>query len=470
VLEFLTGAGLKIAETVLGWIAPPIRDAILRVRARNLIRESSGRKISILLACLDGDNASKSYRETLRETIRREFSDAVEITLWPEPLIIADGHEYDAERGAYATAQKWLARTHCDFLIWGREKGRNERGETVLSLRFTVADIDSRSAESYKLTDTLDLPSQFIAHFGAAIAARVLTGVAPIFDQPGRYLVPLMRVQAERLALLVAKLHQHYDADTRGALLHSYALVRAAIGEQAGSNDDLQQAVVAYGEALKERTRERVPLDWATTQNNLGNALASLGERESGTARLEQAVVAYGEALKERTRERVPLDWAATQNNLGTALKTLGERENGTARLEQAVVAYGEALKELTRERVPLQWAATQNNLGNALASLGERESGTARLEQAVVAYGEALKERTSARVPLDWAMTQNNLGNALKTLGERESGTARLDEAVAAFKAALDVFEPAGATHYVEVARGDLAQAEAVLAQRRKA
>ena len=54
-------------------------------------------------------------------------------------------------------------------------------------------------------------------------------------------------------------------------------------------------------------------------------------ERESegcpSTERLEQAVTAYTEALKERTRERVPLDWAATQNNLGVALTTLGERD-----------------------------------------------------------------------------------------------------------------------------------------------
>src|SRR5208282_4404810 len=87
--------------------------------------------------------------------------------------------------------------------------------------------------------------------------------------------------------------------------------------------------------ALEERTRERVPLDWAATQMNLGNALQTLGERESGTARLEEAVAAYRAALEERTRERVPLDWAATQMNLGNALYRLGERESGTARLEE---------------------------------------------------------------------------------------------------------------------------------------
>ena len=104
--------------------------------------------------------------------------------------------------------------------------------------------------------------------------------------------------------------------------------------------------MAAYREALTERTRERVPLDWATTQTNLGNALSRLGERESGTARLEEAVAAYREALTERTRERVPLDWAATQNNLGNALQSLGERESGTARLEEAVAAYRAALTE----------------------------------------------------------------------------------------------------------------------------
>ena len=38
-------------------------------------------------------------------------------------------------------------------------------------------------------------------------------------------------------------------------------------------------------------------------------------------------------ALEEMTRDRVPLDWARTQMNLGLALWTLGERESGTARL-----------------------------------------------------------------------------------------------------------------------------------------
>ncbi|HEY0017781.1 MAG TPA: tetratricopeptide repeat protein [Longimicrobium sp.] len=211
------------------------------------------------------------------------------------------------------------------------------------------------------------------------------------------------------------------------------------LGERESGTSRLEEAVAAYRVALEEFTRERVPLDWATVQNNLGTAFQTLGGRESGTLRLEEAVAAYCAALEERTRERVPLDWAMTQNNLGNALQTLGERESGTSRLEEAVAAYRAALEELTRERVPLDWATTQNNLGNALTTLGERESGTSRLEEAVAAYRAALEERTRMRVPLYWAMTQNNLGSALWTLGEREGSTARLEEAVAAYHAALE-------------------------------
>ena len=98
-----------------------------------------------------------------------------------------------------------------------------------------------------------------------------------------------------------------------------------------------------------------MPLAWALTQNNLGNALRILGKRESGTARLEEAVAAYRAALEEWTRERAPLDWAGTQNNLGDALRALGERESGTTPLEEAVVAFDKYLT-VTEVAWPQTW------------------------------------------------------------------------------------------------------------------
>jgi hypothetical protein len=70
-----------------------------------------------------------------------------------------------------------------------------------------------------------------------------------------------------------------------------------------------------------------------------------LGERESSTKRLEDAVEAFHLALEEYTRDRVPLDWAATQNNLGRALRTLGERTHDRAKLEEARKAVNAAFE-----------------------------------------------------------------------------------------------------------------------------
>ena len=62
--------------------------------------------------------------------------------------------------------------------------------------------------------------------------------------------------------------------DDRAQIHFGYALLCQTIGEQSGQSDQLAEAVAAYRAALTEYTRERVPLDWAMTQNNLGNALA----------------------------------------------------------------------------------------------------------------------------------------------------------------------------------------------------
>src|SRR5262245_18740196 len=172
-------------------------------------------------------------------------------------------------------------------------------------------------------------------------------------------------------------------------------------GYELGDNGALLSAIERRKRLLELIPREREPLQWARTQNNLGRALWRLGERESGTGKLEEAAAAFREALKELTRERVPLEWARTQGNLAITFARLGERESGTAKLEEAAAAFREALKELTRERVPLEWAGGQNNLGIVLVDLGARESGTAKLEEAVAAYREARKEQTRERGPL---------------------------------------------------------------------
>jgi hypothetical protein len=73
-----------------------------------------------------------------------------------------------------------------------------------------------------------------------------------------------------------------------------------------------------------------VPLDWA-----------------SGTAKLEQAIAAYREALKERTRERVPLAWAASFGDQGITLLRLAVRTKDSAKAETAYLQIEAALETM---------------------------------------------------------------------------------------------------------------------------
>ena len=69
-----------------------------------------------------------------------------------------------------------------------------------------------------------------------------------------------------------------------------------------------------------------------------GHALRALGERQGGPEglrRLNEAVEAYRQALTVYTRDDLPQDWATTQNNLGNALQIQVRLGGFPAGLEQ---------------------------------------------------------------------------------------------------------------------------------------
>lgn len=68
---------------------------------------------------------------------------------------------------------------------------------------------------------------------------------------------------------------------------------------------------MAYHFALEERTQELVPLDWARTQSDLGDALARLGERMGGTRYFNKAVAAWDACLALAATSWPP-EWVQT--------------------------------------------------------------------------------------------------------------------------------------------------------------
>jgi hypothetical protein len=82
--------------------------------------------------------------------------------------------------------------------------------------------------------------------------------------------------------------------------------------------------------------------------------------------RFEEAAAAFRAALEERTRDRVPLDWAASTGNQGVTFVLLAERLDAPIRATSAVKQIEEAL-------------VTIQNGGNAAAVYYEAQLAKAR-------------------------------------------------------------------------------------------
>ncbi|ATB36819.1 hypothetical protein CYFUS_002234 [Cystobacter fuscus] len=398
----------------------PVVSDLVRLLSRKPLPKADPQRFSIAMTHLENDIGGENER--LVSEALKEF-EGIQIIKLDRALTLEGTIPEVEESAGHEQARKYLQATGADILLWGTVLHHD--GKSLPKLYWTTArDVNrDRGWGRYQLgSESFELPSLFWEDLGKLLQLLALTQHAEFEDQRGHYIADQLGpfINKVRKLLQDGVMRPGWSVAARASTRHLLADALTLVGRQTGENAPLEEAVAAYRTALGERTRQRVPLDWAATQNDLGAALTVLGEREAGTARLEEAVAAYRAALEERTRQRVPLDWAATQHNLGNALLRLGDREAGTARLEEAVAAYRAALEEGTRQRVPLDWAETQSNLGIALRLLGEREAGPARLEEAVAAFRAALEVRTRQRMPLEWAETRKDLKAVLQILGQR--------------------------------------------------
>ena len=199
----------------------------------------------------------------------------------------------------------------------------------------------------------------------------------------------------------------------------------------------MEIAITGYEIALTVYNRDAFPVEWAITQNNLGNAYSERirGDRAEN---LEQGLICFQNALKVYTFDAFPPAWAWTQDNLGL---TYRDRIRGdkAENLEQGLACCQHALKVYTFDAFPYEWAHTQHNLGLAYSDRirGDRAE---NLEQARACFQHALKVYTFDAFPYNWAETQNNLGLAYRDRirGDRAEN---LEQGRACFQNALKVY-----------------------------
>jgi len=136
---------------------------------------------------------------------------------------------------------------------------------------------------------------------------------------------------------------------------------------------------------------------------DIGRTHTELGGRTTGLdihTHLTAAVQAYNQALEVHTRETLPQQWSTTQNNLGIALKDQGIRtggERGPQLLAEAVAAYRQALEVYTHETLPQQWAQTHDNLAKAYVALEDWPNAAASYANVLQVYPDAEKAYRTA-------------------------------------------------------------------------
>lgn len=280
--------------------------------------------------------------------------------------------------------QQYLDETGFDVLIWGgviRHDGRS-----VPKLFLEHADVGREEERSvwqgrYALVDqTFELPELFWTDLRTILELKIVADANVVAYESGTYMVDRIQPVIEKIERLIGSSDlSRWPDDTPPAIWASLGLSYTVLGDQTGQEVWLDRAISAFREALKEWTRERVPLEWAGTQNNLGNVLGMLGSRRYNFGKLEEAVAAYHQALKEHTRERVPLYWAITQTRLGYALTTLARQRGDKDLLLEVVAVSRKVFAELKGKGAMVHTEAALETLRRAERSLAALPAPTSR-------------------------------------------------------------------------------------------
>ncbi len=238
----------------------------------------------------------------------------------------------DPAYAAHEQARAWLERMDAHVLIWGQVAP--EATGQVLHLHLTgTRDADGGSA--YPLAQDLHIPAASAALLLPAVQMTIAAEAGGHEELEGRDVRAQLGSLIERVEALSGA-----SGPPMSSLL-GYAM--HAHGAGSGGLSFLQRAEQKWMTAGAREQRAEHPVAWSLIQAARGSVLIDMDAIEPDTGKLRQAEGLYRLALEEGTRERVPLDWAHTQNHLGRLYRRLAERLHEKDWLCKAVDAHHQA-------------------------------------------------------------------------------------------------------------------------------
>jgi CHAT domain-containing protein/tetratricopeptide (TPR) repeat protein len=210
---------------------------------------------------------------------------------------------------------------------------------------------------------------------------------------------------------------EHPDLDTSSLRAELLINLGAAYGQRVrhDSSANRERSISCNREALELLSLEENGEGWAMANTNLALALIDKGE-------FELAVHHLKEALRWRTYERDPLDWAYTQLNLGLAYTRQQSPDNDRVHTSLAITHYEEAARGFAAAGNALGHAQALHNLAGQRFGLAEHAPSDVdrrqQLEQAETAARESVALRPLEIAPDDAGRTLSLLARILESLG----------------------------------------------------
>lgn len=315
--------------------------------------------------------------------------------------------------------------------IWTRDSHPQQWGQVQAALGLALendpAGLDATTLE------------QAIAYFEAALKippdssfeqARREYHLAILYtqrygDERANYVEHATELLQNALKIRTADKYPKEWADTQNSLANAFQ--KRLRGDLA---QNIEQAILAYQDALKVWTYNQNPDRWAMIQRNLAEAFRQriLGQPEENQ---QMAINHLQNALKVYTEQKYPGEWASIHNSLAHLYchRLAGKRAEN---IEKGIFHHQHALRIYNQAGYPRQWAQTLNNLANAYCDR-LKDNHTTNLQKAIELYEQALQVRTYQDYPHEWAATHNNLGTAYADL-------RHWDQAIEHFNQALKV------------------------------
>lgn len=260
------------------------------VWSRRRLPKADPYMFTILVARLAGDPDRKHEDNVLQ--VLREFTGVVARPIDRAPRLKTPAGDAEIQAGR-EWARNILARTGADVLLWGQVLSPGNKDIPQLCWTSAGTIRPGREEGRYPLQDSDQrLPAMFWEDLKDVLRLLAATRSGEFLDQRGRYVADRLRPFADRVRLLLEQSEgrQEWTATDRARLAGILGVSLTTIGEQAGDNPALEQGIAYLRQAAEAIPRDAEPLDWAGTQNNLGDAYRLMGQRTRDAGRVGLAL------------------------------------------------------------------------------------------------------------------------------------------------------------------------------------